>query len=1248
MIFLHTADWHLGAYVGPQCDNPAKRMESTRRCLDKLVETARHERPDIILIAGDIWHQAKIWNDRSNIELRMAADYIEKLKEVAPVAVLYGTPTHDSRESFDSLAWMCGDERCSFFDEPEVARYEIAAGPVQIALLPGLDKGHFRSLNPGLSAEEENAVFSRQLAQIVEGLSAQLDPGIPAVLMAHHTVVGCELDNGTHIFQTTEVVLPASALDNSRFDMVCLGHIHKAQQVESCKKPVYYSGSLDATTFSDEGWPRGFWIHEIREKVWSQFFETPAREFQTERWTQEETQKYVSGEPFSCSYQVKDKVVRVLYTCDAATEKALDKRKLERDLYAAGAYYVTEIRPETITASVNRETLHDRLTANECLNRYLEEKGHKQEAMARISEAAQTFISIAEAGIPAGSQTGIFLPLGLTVTNYRSYAEENLDFAGIRFAMVNGRNGSGKSSLFMDALVDCLYEQPREGELTGWIRAGEKSGSISFTFRLGDDTYRVTRTRQRSGKATLAIAKLEGFGIGMSLRPDFELNWRDISSPKLADTQQAVIDLLGMDAETFRSCVLIMQDQYGRFMEAKPEDRMGVLANLLGLGIYERLEELAKAQLTETNRQLKAAKAEIEQMETQTSLIPELESSIHTSTTVLSAREEHKKHLEALITQLEERRNAYSQARKELQWLNGERVSINKQYEDKSASFAKLLKEIEDTEKFIEAEDRLNGSHARMEELRLEKAQLQSKVDALEQKQRQYDEFNRVNDQYDVKIGNLIKEIAIKKGAVSLRESIQQEMAEIAESAGMAEKLHDLGSLYSSVSSEVKMLESRLHVLGEKFGNCWSQREMMKESGCIDFDRAGCKFLASAKKAAEEMTEINAEMEAVKAQLKTKGAELYALGYDPDVHQRARKDSQTYSQLQIRLERMDGEAALLEEMQGRKQELEKTAREYLEQTRRLYEEMVILQAQTTGAKSIDEEMGSLAEDEEIWAQLPEAKAYLKTAEQQSDDLALDVDHLWEKLQGIDAEIKKTSATLIGEGNSQVDLLNAKTELEACALAINQLHREMGGTEQQLRDLKAKEGAIALKRQAACGLADYAADLQVLAQAFGQEGIPHQIIRDIVPELESSANEILGRMTGGRMRLEFRTERVLKSNKAKEVATLEIVIIDSEYGELPYLSRSGGQKTRCSLAVIFALALLKASRVGMQLGFLFIDEPAGLDEEGIDGYCSALESIHSMHPDMRIVAISHDERMKARFAQQLFVEITDNGSKVRRT
>lgn len=62
----------------------------------------------------------------------------------------------------------------------------------------------------------------------------------------------------------------------------------------------------------------------------------------------------------------------------------------------------------------------------------------------------------------------------------------------------------------MDAIVDCLYEEPREGTNTGWIRNDEKarSGSISFTFGLGDKMFRVVRTRTKSGKPTLNLSEL--------------------------------------------------------------------------------------------------------------------------------------------------------------------------------------------------------------------------------------------------------------------------------------------------------------------------------------------------------------------------------------------------------------------------------------------------------------------------------------------------------------------------------------------------------------------------------------------------------------------------------------------------------------------------------------------------------------------------------------------------------------------
>ena len=114
---------------------------------------------------------------------------------------------------------------------------------------------------------------------------------------------------------------------------------------------------------------------------------------------------------------------------------------------------------------------------------------------------------------------------------------------------------------------------------------------------------------------------------------------------------------------------------------------------------------------------------------------------------------------------------------------------------------------------------------------------------------------------------------------------------------------------------------------------------------------------------------------------------------------------------------------------------------------------------------------------------------------------------------------------------------------------------------------------------------------------------------------------------------------------KEVTALDIYI--DEYGKsvLPYLSKSGGEKVRASLSVILALAEIKSSSAGIQLGMLFIDEPPFLDGEGIQAYCDALETIQHRYPNLKIMAITHDPTMKARFPQSVDVIKTENGSKV---
>ena len=141
-----------------------------------------------------------------------------------------------------------------------------------------------------------------------------------------------------------------------------------------------------------------------------------------------------------------------------------------------------------------------------------------------------------------------------------------------------GVNGAGKSSLFMDAIVDCLFEETREGDCKAWIRGTEdaRSGSIEFIFDIGEKLFRVVRTRTKSGKPTLNLSQYQ----------EESADWMNLSKERIIDTQAEIEKLLGMDSMTFRSCALIMQDQYGLFLQAKKDERIAILGNLLGLGIY--------------------------------------------------------------------------------------------------------------------------------------------------------------------------------------------------------------------------------------------------------------------------------------------------------------------------------------------------------------------------------------------------------------------------------------------------------------------------------------------------------------------------------------------------------------------------------------------------------------------------------------------------------------------------------------
>ena len=226
MKILHTADWHIGQFKGPVVDGVNLRLQDTVKCLEYMVEVAQKEKPDIVCISGDIFHQEQIGPVRYSDEMIIATDTITKLADIAKgVIVMRGTPNHDGSGQFRVLDRMfVKTSHVHIITAPTVLHTPYT----DIACIPGFDKQEFRAKFPGLSADEENLAWTKYISDMVFALRAECEK--TPILMAHYTVPGCNMESGqTSFFTNFEPVIPREALMAARYEAVLLGHIHRPQ-----------------------------------------------------------------------------------------------------------------------------------------------------------------------------------------------------------------------------------------------------------------------------------------------------------------------------------------------------------------------------------------------------------------------------------------------------------------------------------------------------------------------------------------------------------------------------------------------------------------------------------------------------------------------------------------------------------------------------------------------------------------------------------------------------------------------------------------------------------------------------------------------------------------------------------------------------------------------------------------------------------------------------------------------------------
>ena len=264
MRFLHTSDWHLGRSF-----HRVSLLDAQRAFLDHVVDTARAERVDAVLVAGDVYDRAV--PPLAAVEL--FDDVLHRLAELDVPAVMI-SGNHDSARRLGVGAGLMGragihlrtdpatchrpvvlsDEHGDVavyglpYLEPAMAREEFGAEPGEAGVLSGGGRGRV----------DHTAVLGAAMGRVRDDLAAR-PPGTRSVVLAHAFVTGAApCDSERDITAGGVEAVPAALFDG--VDYVALGHLHGCQTIN---ERVRYSGSPLAYSFSEEHHRKSVWLVDL-------------------------------------------------------------------------------------------------------------------------------------------------------------------------------------------------------------------------------------------------------------------------------------------------------------------------------------------------------------------------------------------------------------------------------------------------------------------------------------------------------------------------------------------------------------------------------------------------------------------------------------------------------------------------------------------------------------------------------------------------------------------------------------------------------------------------------------------------------------------------------------------------------------------------------------------------------------------------------------------------------------------------
>ena len=233
MKLMHLSDLHLGKIV-----NGFSMLEDQKYILAQILELTRSEKPDGILIAGDVYDKRVPAAEAVGV----LDGFLTDLARIAPVFVISGN--HDSAErlAFGGRLMTAAGVYVSPVYDGTVRTVELTDefGPVQIHLLPFLKPVQVRRFFP----EAEVANYTDAVRTALSHIDRE--DGARHVLVTHQLVTGAALCDSEELSIGGSENVDAEVFEG--FDYVALGHLHGPQRaggehIRYCGTPLKYSFS---------------------------------------------------------------------------------------------------------------------------------------------------------------------------------------------------------------------------------------------------------------------------------------------------------------------------------------------------------------------------------------------------------------------------------------------------------------------------------------------------------------------------------------------------------------------------------------------------------------------------------------------------------------------------------------------------------------------------------------------------------------------------------------------------------------------------------------------------------------------------------------------------------------------------------------------------------------------------------------------------------------------------------------------